>query len=326
MATKRGGMAAEKTVITSARAVLLLIPVGALGCGGANPLLHPAHALPQNQISVGGGVTSRVAIASAHRRISEAQSLASSNDIENGDVEQAYVTGNLLERSLEPGLTPWVGGRVGLGESWEAGVAYTGHRLRVDGRHAFENATEALSLGSALHLLLLQLEGSEGNSPGDGLDQRLAQESLYFSGTGGGIEFPILFGTRRWSRWLEPTIGVRFGYEAFFGRMALIQQLNQMPPPTPADQGESVPPDQGEIRYANALAQRFYAEGLIGLSAGSAPVFLRLEVTAGVHRAFGSVEFPEEDQFSQPIGNPKRRDFRLWADSIQPSAALVFEL
>jgi hypothetical protein len=314
-------------VTTLARVLLLLIPVGALGllasgCGGASPLLHPVHTLPQNQISVGGGVTSRVAIASAHRRISEAQSLASSNDIENGDVEQRYITGNLLERSLEPGLTPWVGGRVGLGESWEAGVAYTGHRLRVDGRHAFENATEALSLGSALHLLLLQLEGSEGNSPGDGLDQRLAQESLYFSGTGGGIEVPILFGTRRWSRWFEPSIGMRFGYEAFFGRMVLIQQLNKVPPPDP---GTNIP-DPGEPRYANALAHRFYAEGLIGLSAGSAPVFLRLEVTAGVHRAFGSVDFPEEDQFSQPIGNPKRRDFRLWADSIQPSAALVFEL
>lgn len=318
-------MRARKPVTVLARALLLLLPLSMLGCGGASPLLHPAHALKQNEISVGSGVSSRVVLASTQRRIQEAQVLAASNSIDNGEIEQQYITGNLLERSLEPGLTAWVGGRVGLGDSWEAGMAYTGHRLRVDGRHVFENETEALSLGVAAHVLLLQLEGSRGNSPGDGLDQRLAKESLYFSGTGGGIEFPILFGTRRWSRWFEPSIGVRFGYEAVFGHMALTDQLNKRDPLQPGN-GDGEQEGLGEIRYAEALAHRLYAEGLIGLSAGSAPLFLRLELVAGVHRAIGSVDFPEEDGFSLPIGDPKRRDFRLWADSIQPSAALVFEL
>jgi hypothetical protein len=183
----------------------------------------------------------------------------------------------------------------------------------------FENETEALSFGSALHLLMLQLDGSEGNSPGTGVDQRLAQESLYFSATGGGIEFPILFGTRRWSRWFEPVIGVRFGYEAVFGEMPLIEQFNIKDPNAPSE-------DPGTRRYASARAHRFLVEGLLGLSAGSAPVFLRLELVAGVQRTFGSIDFPNGIESPDEIGLPKRRDFRLWVDSIQPAAALVFEL
>jgi hypothetical protein len=275
--------------------------------------------LKQSEVSLGSGVSSRVVLGGPRRRIDEAQALAATNSIDNGEVEQRYITGNLLERSLEPGLTPWVGGRVGLGESWEAGVAYTGHRMRVDGRHVFENEKEALSFGAAAHALLLQLGGSEGNSEGDGTNQRLAKESLYFSATGGGIEIPILFGTRRWSRWFEPSIGVRFGYETVFGSMPLMAQFNVKQP-------DSDPDDPGQVMHATANAHRFWVEGLLGLSAGSAPLFLRLELTAGVHRAFGSVDFPNDDPLSLPVGSPKRRDFRLWADSVQPSAALVFEL
>lgn len=293
-------------------ALAALSSLGVLGCGGASPVLHPAHALKQSEVSLGSGVSSRVVLASTQRRIDDAQALAAANSIDNGDIEQRYITGNLLERSLEPGLTPWIGGRVGLGHSWEAGVAYTGHRMRVDGRHVFENEKEALSFGLAAHALLLQLDGSEGNSEGEGTTQRLAKESLYFSATGGGIELPILFGTRRWSRWFEPSIGVRFGYEAVFGSMPLMAQLNVKQP-------NADPDDPGQVLYANATAHRFWVEGLLGLSAGSAPLFLRLELTAGVHRAFGKVDFPNGDA-------PNRRDFRLWADSVQPSAALVFEL
>jgi hypothetical protein len=311
-------MAPEEPVAIWTRALLLLLAVTAFGCAGANPMLHPAHALKQSEISVGGGMSSRITLASTHRRIDEAQATAANNSIDNGDVEQEYITGNLLQRSLDPGLTPWIGGRVGLGNGWEAGVAYMGHRMRVDGRHVFENETEALSLGAAAHALM-QLGGSRAPSPGESVDQRLARESFDFSATGGGIEFPVLFGTRRWSRWFEPVIGMRFGYEAVFGSMPLVAQLNIRYPTTRED-------DPGEIRYAEALAHRFSAEGLIGLSAGSAPVFLRLELCAGLHRAFGSVDFPNGIQPSDEIGLPKQRSFRLWGSSIQPAVALVVEL
>jgi hypothetical protein len=275
-------------------------------------MLHPAHTLKQEQIAVGSGISSRVVMASAKRRIDAAHDMAANNAIDGEEGEQTFVEGSLLGRSLAPGLAPWVGGRVGLGQDWEAGMSYTGHRLRVDGRHAFGDDLFALSVGSAVNLLTLQLEpGSEGSSMGGGTNQRLASEGLEFSATGWGVELPVMIGTRSFSRLFEPALGVRLGYERVFGQMP----LTVLPPSTPPGGGGAT-----SVTHARAAAQRFSAEGVLGLSAGSGIFYVRLEVAAGIHQASGSLDFPAGS------GDPQRRRLALRAFSLQPAAALVLEL
>lgn len=280
------------------------------GCAGANPLLHPAHTLKQNQLSIGSGVSSRVVLGASQRKIDQAQTLAASDAIDNGDDEQAFVEGALLERNLSPGLTPWIGGRVGLGQQWEAGMAYSGYRLRIDGRHAFENQTWALSFGAGASVLLMQLDepGPATVSAGSGADQRLASDGYEFSASGWGFELPVLLGMRTRSRWFEPWLGLRIGYDQVSGSMPLTSQVT--PPGASSEQ----------VFYADAVARRFGVDGTIGLSAGSAPVFLRLELVTGLHRTVGAVDFSSE------AGMPAHRRLGLTGLYLQPAAALVVEL
>jgi hypothetical protein len=296
----------------------MLLACSILGCGSASPLLHPARTLKQNEISVGAGISTRFISPSAQRRIDEGAAIAASQAVDNGPDEQTFVEGSLLKHSMSSGVAPWTSVRVGLGSSFEAGMNYTGNRIRVDGRHAFQNDRVALSLGLGATAVLTHLNHDlvpvTTGMPSLGNTQRLNTDAYDFSSAGFGFDLPVLLGVQTGTRWFEPSIGVRFGYEQVHGQVptVLAEPTTAMPAPPPSQ-------ERG-VEHADATGRRFSAEGLIGLSTGSAPVFLRLELGVGLQHAFGSVEFPSDS------GAPARRTLSLTGVSVDPAAALVFEL
>jgi hypothetical protein len=170
--------------VNQAPAAALVVAIGALGCGGGVPLLHPAHVLPPGRVEVGAGTSGELAL-------------------------QTNVTGSsatLQELAVSPGVAPWASGRVGIAGDNEAGLTYTGRALRVDGRHAFPIGGLALSVG---------LGGSAivAHEPGHGFDA----SSVY----GGGLDVPVLLGIRTRGDLYSLWIGPRGGFEVLRGRLAI---------------------------------------------------------------------------------------------------------
>src|SRR6185369_12120360 len=88
-----------------------------VGCAGGGPLLHPAHVLKPGEVQVGAGLSGQIAL----------RVLPS---VTAGEAELQRLT-------VAPGVAPWAGARVGIAGSNEAGLAYTGRSIRLDGRYAF---------------------------------------------------------------------------------------------------------------------------------------------------------------------------------------------
>ena len=150
--------------------------MSAAACGGGAPLMHPAHPLPEGEVTVGAGFSGRVPVA---------PSRLSPEDTGDRAIEEGAVA---------PGLAPWVGGRVGIGANWEGGVTYTGRSARADIRHAFVADDLALSLGLGVSGLLPKRD--------DDLRLRVG---------GFGFDVPLIVGWRSdadlYSLWLGPRGG-----------------------------------------------------------------------------------------------------------------------
>jgi hypothetical protein len=160
------------------------------GCGGGAPLLHPAHTLNPGDVSMGGGLSGRVALLEA-----EAPTGA--------DAEQAAAGATSLEDlTVASAVAPWVAARIGLEGSNEGGLTYTGRAIRLDGRHAFALGTPTLSVG---------LGGSvvTARRPGRSADER----SVF----GGGLDVPVIIGVTSTSDIYSLWGGVRGGFEVLGG-------------------------------------------------------------------------------------------------------------
>jgi hypothetical protein len=282
--------------------------IGGIACGGAVPLLHPAHTLPQGTITVGSGVVNQVALGAASRTIDNGKAAASAEGVAH-DGEQAFVEGALIDHALSPGLSPWVGARLGLGSQYEAGMTYTGRSLRLDARHAFEQKKTALSIGLGLSAALMGSDpGSLEMVPASG-DERIRSSGYDFSATGWGIDLPLLWGVRSSGHLFELWTGTRLGYERVFGNVILLDRAE------PQADELSEPAHE----YAEASVGRLYAEALVGLSVGVPPAFVRFEIGAGVHRMGGKLNLG-----GYP-GDSKFREFDSTAGSLSTAGALVLE-
>jgi hypothetical protein len=227
------------------------------GCGGAAPLMHPAHALAEGDITVGGGFSGQVAI--------DPPELAPDQ---------------VAERSLEsgaiaPGLSPWLGGRYGLGAGFDAGLTYSGRAVRIDGRHAFvldDEEKVALSLGLGGSALLPKRD--------DDLAVRVG-------GFGGDV--PLLLGWRSTADVYSVWIGARGGVDYLNGQREL-----PVPPESP-----DAPPSE-EITGWHAQAG-----GLLGIRIGFRHVFAVLELGATMHWAeadVGAIEVSVSQFTLSPAG------------------------
>jgi hypothetical protein len=121
----------------------------------------------------------------------------------NGASIGSSANGAVVRAALGPGLAPVVGGRVGLGDSLEGGIVYTGRGARLDLRSSFGLSTHwAFSAGIGGTAIWTGSE--EGPSPA-GLD--LA--SLH----GWGADVPVLVGYASDADLYMLWVGARCGWQ-----------------------------------------------------------------------------------------------------------------
>jgi hypothetical protein len=241
-------------------------------CAGGAPLLHPAHTLPENQVSVAAGTTGHFALGSlqhADRRLDTAAAMSGGVN-EPRDID-GFVQGALTRFAVAPGVAPFVAARVGLGGHNEAGLSYTARAFRLDGRHAIEWPSVALSFGAVATGVL--------SRPGDEPSRRIEDEPGGSTGfrtfdltslNGYGLELPLLFGYRSDADVVKLWAGVRAGLERDSANVTLV-----------------FAPDTAVSSRADAT--RFWGGGLVGFSVGLAPIEVRVELDAAYQSIHGNL-------------------------------------
>jgi hypothetical protein len=263
----------------------------AVACGGSGPLLHPAHPLPPDAFTAGAGVSGQFTSGRVERYKDEARAVAAA-PITDREQARVFWRGVLSDAVVAPGASPWVGARLGLPGSNEAGITYTGRSVRADVRHVFVWDAWALSLGAGASALLLSPDSEPpGRAPAndDALDA-----------TGWGVDIPILFGMRDSSGLFEAWAGARAGFQRLQGDLRLAAN----------------DPDTPRL-IARATGHSLWGSALSGLSVGIPPLWLRFEFSATYQRLNGSLE-PDE-----PERLPAFSDLDDHAWSYSPSAAIL---
>lgn len=282
--------------------------VGALGallstaCGGGAPLLHPAHPLPQEHVSMGSGVSSQFVAGAAKTHIQEARDAMANGAIDSDVERDRFVTGALAHSLLAPGLAPWVSARAGLGYSTEAGLTYTARSARIDGRYALTSESFAASAGlGATGVLARPGHDPPGEARGDSDEQIPGVDAGGVSGV--GFDVPLLVGWRSQASLFQLWLGGRGGYERLRGT-AIIR----------------IDPDPSLADDAPFEAERWFALGVFGVAATVHPISLALELDAGYQYGKGSI------QLLDASGGRTRRNGKLDGFTITPGAAVIVHL
>ena len=255
----------------NARASSRKLALGAVllsGCGGGGPLLHPAHTLPKGNVTFAAGTSGTFTLGGLRQAEDDLDGAAA---IPGGAVDarerQGFTNGSLVRAVIAPGVAPFLAARVGLGGHNEAGLSYTGHGARLDGRHAFEWPTLALSVGGAA-LGVFADSGRESQPAPPGSGGGLRTLSLR-STSGYGFELPVLFGYRSSADVVKLWTGLRAGVARYGYNASVIEA-----------------PDSRAA--ASGKATRWWGGGLVGFSVGLAPVEVRVEVDAAYESVNGS--------------------------------------
>ncbi len=245
-------------------ALALATGVVASGCTGGSALLHPAHVLGEGLTSAGVGLTGTFVGGDAASAIRDARGVAGAGTGATGPASDAqaatYARGAAAAGALGPGVSPWVGARVGLPHASEAGLTYTGHLVRVDARHAFEAEHWALSVGAGASAVLAR----RGNGDSSEL------EGLVLEGENGwGLDVPVLVGWRSTSGILSLWAGPRAGWERLGGTVTF---------------RIATPPPGGDVAVTHT-----WAGGVLGARVGFRHVFAAFELDASAHKLDGSL-------------------------------------
>ena len=242
---------------------LALAAASGVGCGGAAPLLHPAHVEPEGVVTAGAGVSGQFVTGDAANKLRKARETTVQGLAPTADADVKYRVGALAVAALGPGVSPFVSARVGIGGDNEAGLSYTGRSLRIDARHAFQTPSWALSIGLGGH-------GTRGR-PGDGTSSELA--GLSTEGVNGfGVDLPILVGWRSDAQLLSFWGGGRAGFEKLGGRICLGEGGQGCPASTPWS------------------ATRSFGGAVLGFTLGFRHVFVSLEVDGYYQHAKASFD------------------------------------
>lgn len=250
------------------RAALVLIAVAGLasgGCGGASPLLHPAHTLPEGVIEAGVGPAAQFVTGSAATRITEARETTVVGARPAEDDALRYRRGAAAIAALAPGLSSVLTARAGMAWGSEGGITATGHGIRIDARKAVTSGPLAFSVG-------IGGTGVRGRPGASGSDELagLSVEGV----KGGGLDVPLLVGWRSDAGLLAFWAGLRGGYERLGGRLCLRCDDRAGVTSAPVDWS----------------AGRAWGGGLVGFRAGFRHVFVSLEVDGAYQRVSGRIE------------------------------------
>jgi hypothetical protein len=234
--------------------------LGAAGCGGGLPLLHPARALPGGQVRAAAGLSATAAVGNLSSAIDGARTEAATNPGVPGapGSDPGYARGALALASAAPGVAPVAGARVGLGSGAEGGLAYTGRAVRADVRATLAlDSHWDLSVGAGGSAALY------GRQP-EGVLPNVELAQLH----GWGADAPILIGYASDGELYALWLGVRGGWEHVD-----ISDVRSTP------DGAIFP---GPIVLS---ATRFWGGGVLGLSAG----FRHVHVAVEIDGAYASV-------------------------------------
>jgi hypothetical protein len=254
------------------RAGALRLALGAVllpACGGGGPLLHPAHTLPEGDVTFAAGTSGRFSLGGLHRAEKDLDGAAAiPGGARTGTELRGFTNGTLTRVAVAPGVAPFLAARVGLGHHNEAGLAYTGRGARLDGRHAFEWPNLAISVGGAA-LGAFAAPNDQANPPPPGSGKALRAFTLRSVG-GYGFELPVLFGYRSDADVVTLWTGLRAGFE----RDAFSASIIEAPDTAASAEGK---------------ATRFWGGGLVGFSVGLAPIEVRVEVDAAYESVHGEL-------------------------------------
>jgi len=226
-----------------------------VGCGGGAPLLHPARTLPAGEIRAAGGVSANIAVGSLGDDLAGARDIAAKDPQAPGPPgsNAAYARGAIVAAAIAPGLAPFVGARVGVGDHYEGGLTYTGRSVRADMRRSFDDGKISLSIGLGVSATLA------GRQQGNELPN-VDLKSLH--GYGGDI--PVLVGWESNGGIYKVWGGARGGYEH-----DVVEILTSEP--------KAVTIGNAPI---NLEADRFWGGAVFGVATGFNHVHVALEVSA----------------------------------------------
>jgi hypothetical protein len=279
--------------------VIVALGCGVAACGGGAATLYPAHPLAQNQITAGAGVSNNFAFDVGARTSTATPPTPSTG----ADPEQIFFENAIRNALLAPGLAPWVGARVGLGGSNEAGLTYTGRSARLDARHAFVSDAFALSIGLGASGVLIHPGSYPPPEPGSttAVGRFVDQESK-LSASGWGLELPLIAGWRSTASVVSVWGGARGGFERVSGAMlASAQPTTTSTPPLEADIG----------------GNRFWAGGLLGFAIGIRPIWIAIELDAAYQSMSANASFPAE------TGSPTERRSTFSGVTVAPTGAII---
>ena len=252
-------------------------------CAGGAPLLHPAHTLPEGDVSFAAGTSGHLTVGELGRADARLDAVARSGDYDETG-ERGFVEGALTRLAVAPGVAPFLAGRVGLGNHNEAGISYTGRSFRLDARHAFEWRTVALSLGAAGIGALSRPADEPRQRLDDMTGASASLRNMKVASLGGyGAEVPVLFGYRSDADVVKLWTGLRAGFERDSANLALV-----------------VAPDTAVSTTGEAT--RFWGGGLVGFSVGLAPIEVRVELDAAYQTVHGTLRKGTSDVSADVAG------------------------
>jgi|HubBroStandDraft_1064217.scaffolds.fasta_scaffold02113_8 hypothetical protein len=254
-----------KLLSVSPSSLTLAALVGASGCGGGIPLLHPAQTLPLGDVRAATGFSGNIVTAGFANALQSAineEPSGSGGAPSAPRTDSTYARGALVAASAGPGLAPFVAARVGIGSKVEAGIGYTGRAVRLDLRRSFDLPGRwALSVGAAGSAALY------GHQDGTELaDVDVGQMH------GVGADVPVLLGYQSDADLYLLWFGARGGWEHVD-----ISEVTSEPGAT----------ELGPAPIALS-ATRWWAGGLVGAAVGFRHVHVAMELDVDYASISGS--------------------------------------
>jgi hypothetical protein len=235
-----------------------------LGCAGGMPLLHPARTLPTGEVRMATGFSANFATGGLAGALDNARSEAAASQ---GNVpgppgtDETYARGALVAAAVAPGIAPFVAARVGTGDRYEGGIAYTGRGARIDMRRSYDWDAISLSIGAGGSGLFYGHQDG-GELPNVDLGQL----------RGYGFDVPVLIGWESQGGIYQAWAGVRGG-----GDHVSIEEVRS----EPKSPGLGSPP-------ISLSATRWYGGGLVGFAIGFRHVHVALELDVAYQNLSGA--------------------------------------